>query len=190
MEPRTSISMAQCKTAVTPVHQKRSNEVTSNIVLHKVIFICTYVNQSKSNLIRSISLLVALFCKLWIWILIFRCDFRSASHDIPCHPQIIFHHRLSCRIYEVMPVVNSLWLSDAIWCHRSVSTLAQVMACCLTAPSHYQNHHVSVMITHITGLGSGWSPVGWQAITWTIDLLWTGLLGITLLTENKIIILM
>ena len=35
--------------------------------------------------------------------------------------------------------VNSLWPSDAIWQQRSGSTLAQVMACCLTAPSHYLN---------------------------------------------------
>ena len=28
---------------------------------------------------------------------------------------------------------------DAIWRHRSMSILAQVMACCLTAPSHYLN---------------------------------------------------
>ena len=34
---------------------------------------------------------------------------------------------------------NSLWLRDAIWRQRSGSTLAQVMACCLTAPSHYLN---------------------------------------------------
>ena len=34
---------------------------------------------------------------------------------------------------------NSLWPSDAIWRQRSGSTLAQVMACCLTAPSHYLN---------------------------------------------------
>ena len=34
---------------------------------------------------------------------------------------------------------NSLWPSDAIWWHRSGSTMAQVMACCLTAPSHYLN---------------------------------------------------
>ena len=34
---------------------------------------------------------------------------------------------------------NSLWPSDAIWWHRSGSTLAQVRACCLTAPSHYLN---------------------------------------------------
>ena len=31
------------------------------------------------------------------------------------------------------------WLSDAIWRHRSGSTLAQVMACCLSAPSSYLN---------------------------------------------------
>ena len=34
---------------------------------------------------------------------------------------------------------NSLWPSDTIWQQRSLSTLAQVMACCLTAPSHYLN---------------------------------------------------
>ena len=37
------------------------------------------------------------------------------------------------------PVFNSLWPGDAIWRHGTMSTLAQVMACCLTAPSHYLN---------------------------------------------------
>ena len=32
---------------------------------------------------------------------------------------------------------NSLWPSDTIWRHRSESTLAQLLACCLMAPSHY-----------------------------------------------------
>ena len=32
---------------------------------------------------------------------------------------------------------NKLWLRDAIWRHRSGSTLAQTMACYLTIPSHY-----------------------------------------------------
>ena len=36
--------------------------------------------------------------------------------------------------------INSLGPCDAIWRQRSGSTLAQVMACCLTAPSHYLNH--------------------------------------------------
>ena len=35
--------------------------------------------------------------------------------------------------------VNSLWPREAIWWHGSRSTLAQVMACCLKAPSHFLN---------------------------------------------------
>ena len=35
--------------------------------------------------------------------------------------------------------INSLWPSDTIWRHKSGSKLAQVMACCLMAPSHYLN---------------------------------------------------
>ena len=38
-----------------------------------------------------------------------------------------------------MNTLNSLWPSGNIWRQRSGSTLAQVMACCLTAPSHYLN---------------------------------------------------
>ena len=34
---------------------------------------------------------------------------------------------------------DSLWPSDAIWRHRSGSTMAQVMACYLMSPSHYLN---------------------------------------------------
>ena len=36
---------------------------------------------------------------------------------------------------------NSLRPSDAIWRHRSGSSLAQVLACCLAAPSHYLNQY-------------------------------------------------
>ena len=36
-------------------------------------------------------------------------------------------------------LLNSLWPSDAIQWQKSGSTLAQVMASCLTAPSHYLN---------------------------------------------------
>ena len=46
-------------------------------------------------------------------------------------PDIGFHDGVS--------VVNSLWPGDAIWRHGARSTLAQVMACYLTAPSHYLN---------------------------------------------------
>ena len=36
-------------------------------------------------------------------------------------------------------LINSLWPSDAIWRQGSRSTLVQVVACCLMAPSHYLN---------------------------------------------------
>ena len=35
--------------------------------------------------------------------------------------------------------INSLWHSDTTWTYRFGSTLVQVMACFLTAPSHYLN---------------------------------------------------
>ena len=41
--------------------------------------------------------------------------------------------------YMDLVCVNSLWPSDTEWWHRAGSTLAQVMAWCLTAPSHYLN---------------------------------------------------
>ena len=36
-------------------------------------------------------------------------------------------------------MLNTLWPSDAIWQCRSGSTLAQIMAYCFMAPSHYLN---------------------------------------------------
>ena len=47
--------------------------------------------------------------------------------------------KLAVGWYHVAHYIKSLWPRDAIWPHRSESTLAQAMACCLTAPSHYLN---------------------------------------------------
>ena len=44
-----------------------------------------------------------------------------------------------CRNNWFIQYVNSLWPGDVIWRQGTRSTLAQVMACCLTAPSHYLN---------------------------------------------------
>ena len=44
----------------------------------------------------------------------------------------------------VWEVLNSLWPRDAIWLHRLGSPLVQVMACCLTTPSHYLNWYSGV----------------------------------------------
>ena len=38
---------------------------------------------------------------------------------------------------DSLNLINSLWPGDAIWRHGTRSILTQVMACCLTAPSHY-----------------------------------------------------
>ena len=51
--------------------------------------------------------------------------------------------------------INSLWPSDTIWWHRSRSTLAQVMACCLTPPSHYLNQCWLIVSTDQWHLSKG-----------------------------------
>ena len=54
---------------------------------------------------------------------------------LPCHDAIMLYS-LQPYPFVCRPVNNQ---ADAIWRQRSGSTLAQVMACCLTAPSHYLN---------------------------------------------------
>ena len=57
----------------------------------------------------------------------------------------IFFNNMPFNILSVIEShreINSLWPSDAVWRHGSGSTLAQVIACCLTAPSHYLNHYL------------------------------------------------
>ena len=70
------------------------------------------------------------FFKSWIILEKFHYFARN-QHDIT----------IVCRVYSIACIwrLNSLWPSNAIWQHRSRSTLTQVMACCLTAPSHYLN---------------------------------------------------
>ena len=66
-------------------------------------------------------------------------------HAYRC-PGSLHHEVISNYYLVVIPeniwmqlILNSSGPSDAIWRHRSGSTLAQVMACCLMAPSHYLN---------------------------------------------------
>ena len=47
--------------------------------------------------------------------------------------------KIDCDLKSIPTSLNSLWPSDAIWQHRSGSTLVHVMPCCLMAPSHYPN---------------------------------------------------
>ena len=56
----------------------------------------------------------------------------------PCQGVRYFrkYYKRSCVPYK-KGALNSLRPSDVIWRQGSRSTLVQVMACCLTAPSHY-----------------------------------------------------
>ena len=57
--------------------------------------------------------------------------------------------------------VNSLWSSDTIRRQGTESTLAQVMACCLMAPSHYVNQCwliISKVLWHSLGALSWQDP--------------------------------
>ena len=69
----------------------------------------------------------------------------------------IVHNAKIARMYFHTVYFNPLWPSDATWRHRTVSTLAQVMACYLMAPSHYLNqfwllismiHHIRLYVVH------------------------------------------
>ena len=64
---------------------------------------------------------------------------RAISHAIH---QLLFHDIslnawLKFSLISQEQWVNSLWPRDVNWRQGSGSTLAQVMACCLTTPSHY-----------------------------------------------------
>ena len=56
-----------------------------------------------------------------------------------CYVILVGCSRASTLARSLYSLLNSLWPSYAIWRHRSESTLAEVMACCLTTPSHYLN---------------------------------------------------
>ena len=63
------------------------------------------------------------------WNNTFRCETKPLKSTK--YRKYLYRFMLQC--------FNSLRPSDAIWRHRSGSRLAQAMACCLTAPSHYLN---------------------------------------------------
>ena len=51
------------------------------------------------------------------------------------------HHTLHKEIglYDANHCIDPVWPGDTMWHHRSELTLVHIMACCLMAPSHYQN---------------------------------------------------
>ena len=71
--------------------------------------------------------------ELWFW-----RDIHTMSQWLAINVGIRVFAMLwsPCRPWSKL---NSLGPSDAIWRQKTGSTLAQVMACCLTTPSHYLN---------------------------------------------------
>ena len=66
---------------------------------------------------------------------------------------LIWLFQTLCVYFDVYSKLNSLWPSNTIWRQGSRSTLAQVMACCLTAPSHYLNQcWLNISEHHLWGL--------------------------------------
>ena len=112
---------------------------------------------------------------------------------------------------------NLFWTSDdVIWCYQDQSSLAQVMTCCLMAPSHYVNQcwlisnetmskwnfydntnnlthwgrvtHICISKLTIIGSDNGLSPGRCQAIIWTNDGILILLIGPMVTSFNEILI--
>ena len=67
----------------------------------------------------------------WTWLQVMAWCYQETSHHLNQR------YPISRMLYGVTgPRVNALWPSDAIWQHWTGSTVAQVITCCLMAPSH------------------------------------------------------
>ena len=88
-----------------------------------------------TSLLYLWSKLMRVYCVNSYYLKTFISLFLSA--DI--HEQTVDILVMWSTVYLATSAINSLRPSDTIWRHKSGSTLAQVMACCLTAPSHYLN---------------------------------------------------
>ena len=69
-----------------------------------------------------------------VWNFIMRAETYCGAE-----PYCVSSGRYTMWYIQYYITLNSSWHSDAIWWHGSGSTLAQVMAWCLMAPSHYLN---------------------------------------------------
>ena len=66
----------------------------------------------------------------------------------------MYHHYNNWTLIFFEKIRLTLWLIAVIWWHKSGSILAQVMASCLTAPSHYLNQCwqiISEVLWHLHG---------------------------------------
>ena len=66
----------------------------------------------------------------------FRCNLKTSTESLNCY---WCHHIKSGQTYFPCNAIKALRPSEAIWLQRSGSTLPELMACCLMAPSHHLN---------------------------------------------------
>ena len=122
----------------------------------------TYSQPLPRSVWVSLQLSCVDFCQIWTW------SFEANNIHLWCYkytywrnfnslaPRDAINHKETYNLVKIgsgngllpdstrpLPMawtnINSLRPSDAIWGQRSGSTLAQLMACCLMAPSHYLN---------------------------------------------------
>ena len=87
----------------------------------------------------------------------------SLSRGVPLYCQFPWMHPI--RITQSR--LNLLWSSD-ICRHRTGSTLAEVMACCLEATSHYLNQYW-LTISKVLGLYSLSGKTSYRKISWSLE---------------------
>ena len=84
-----------------------------------------------------------LCCSMPVWLVLLGMLQRNLGKKYIIWKRKYNEYNWSCSCYwayyKNVYIINPLWPSDAKWWHRSWSALASVMACCLTAPSHYLN---------------------------------------------------
>ena len=100
------------------------------------------------------------FCNVpGAWFMTSQCSFRQ-------RPSTWFVSNPYKKQRWLMPtayksVINATWPTDAIWRHRAMSLLAEVMVYCLTAPNHHLNK--CWLITYVKSSGS---PPNDDVIKW------------------------
>ena len=111
-------------------------------IMEQVVLLCFFFN-IWLKLIKLYEVVtyhdIQLYVERFRWTTIFFMIYHDVSRG-NFETLLILLFLIDIYIYIVtfhMVYVNSLWLNDVIWRHRTWPTLLQVMTCCLTAPSHY-----------------------------------------------------
>ena len=79
----------------------------------------------------------SLWASAWVKVFSLLTEFNHGSSNFLYH--LYYTNSFSVSVQSQPFNVTFTLASDAIWRHRTGSTLAQVMACCLMAPIHYLN---------------------------------------------------